>query len=174
MTIANDKRHIFSLRQFVRTMESSSRLLKELREIESDKRSGVSVELVDGKLTHLTGTLTGPESSPYEGGTFRIDIRLPSDCASHLRVAACVEPPCSWSALSETPLASPQPAWAADPFEPPKMRFVTKVWYARRGDSESQPSGAVRSQKTKAWVLTVTPPASLLVLSSPFLSGTRT
>lgn len=99
-------------------MENSSRLLKELREIESDKRSGVSVELVDGKLTHMTGTiqgatatptprdagrvvqvathtltqsgplppcaplrLVGPDSSPYEGGTFRIDIRLPSDCA---------------------------------------------------------------------------------------------
>lgn len=40
-------------------MDGSSRLLKELREIESDKRSGVSVELVDGKLTHLTGTIAG-------------------------------------------------------------------------------------------------------------------
>lgn len=174
MTIAMSNDNIFSLRQFVRTMESSSRLLKELREIESDKRSGVSVELVDGKLTHLTGTLTGPESSPYEGGTFRIDIRLPSDCASYLRVAACVEPPCSWS-LSQTPyVCLPHLLGCADPFEPPKMRFVTKVWYARRGDSESQPSGAGRSQKTKAWVLTVTPPASLLFLASPLLSGTRT
>lgn len=40
-------------------MDSSSRLLKELREIENDKRSGVSVELVDGKLTHLMGTIRG-------------------------------------------------------------------------------------------------------------------
>ena len=40
-------------------MDGSSRLLKELREIENDKRSGVSVELVDGKLTHLIGTIRG-------------------------------------------------------------------------------------------------------------------
>lgn len=38
----------------------------------------------------------GPDSSPYEGGTFLIDIRLPAEY----------------------------------PFEPPKMRFVTKVWCA--------------------------------------------
>ncbi len=101
-------------------MDGNSRLLKELREIESDKKSGVSVELVDGKLTHMTGTIkgaarsaaaahtcawppwcgaarpgaarrqqtgladmtrrmAGPEGTAYEGGTFRIDVRLPSD-----------------------------------------------------------------------------------------------
>ena len=39
--------------------QSNSRLLKELKEIESDKRSGVSVVLVDGMLNHMTGTIHG-------------------------------------------------------------------------------------------------------------------
>jgi hypothetical protein len=29
------------------------------QEIEADKRSGVTVELVDGKLTHMVGTIHG-------------------------------------------------------------------------------------------------------------------
>ena len=37
----------------------NSRLLKELREIERDTHSGVKVELVDGSLSHMTGTIAG-------------------------------------------------------------------------------------------------------------------
>jgi hypothetical protein len=38
----------------------TNRLSKELREIASDKASGVSVELVDGdSLAHMRGTITG-------------------------------------------------------------------------------------------------------------------
>jgi len=37
----------------------NGRLLKELREIETDERCGVKVELVDGKLNHMTGTIHG-------------------------------------------------------------------------------------------------------------------
>jgi ubiquitin-protein ligase len=40
----------------------NGRLVKELREIETDKRSGVKVELVDGKLNHMTGTINGASS----------------------------------------------------------------------------------------------------------------
>ena len=37
----------------------SNRLSKELREIASDKASGVSVELVGDSLAHMRGTITG-------------------------------------------------------------------------------------------------------------------
>ena len=37
----------------------NGRLLKELREIDTDSRCGVKVELVDGKLDHMTGTIHG-------------------------------------------------------------------------------------------------------------------
>jgi len=46
-------------REKKRTMDTN-RLSKELREIASDKASGVSVELVDGNsLAHMRGTITG-------------------------------------------------------------------------------------------------------------------
>jgi ubiquitin-conjugating enzyme (huntingtin interacting protein 2) len=37
----------------------TNRLSKELREIASDKASGVSVELVGDSLAHMRGTITG-------------------------------------------------------------------------------------------------------------------
>uniref|UniRef100_M8AXK9 Ubiquitin carrier protein E2 27 n=1 Tax=Aegilops tauschii TaxID=37682 RepID=M8AXK9_AEGTA len=61
-------------------MVDVSRVQKELTECNRDSDiSGVSIALHDGgsSITHLTGTIAGPRDSPYEGGTFRIDIRLP-------------------------------------------------------------------------------------------------
>jgi ubiquitin-conjugating enzyme (huntingtin interacting protein 2) len=37
----------------------TNRLSKELREIASDKASGVSVSLIGDSLTHMEGTITG-------------------------------------------------------------------------------------------------------------------
>ncbi|OAY76235.1 ubiquitin-conjugating enzyme E2 27 isoform X1 [Ananas comosus] len=57
-----------------------SRVQKELAECNRDQAiSGVGIALCDGgsDLSHLTGTISGPVATPYEGGTFRIDIRLP-------------------------------------------------------------------------------------------------
>ncbi|GJM92012.1 hypothetical protein PR202_ga08436 [Eleusine coracana subsp. coracana] len=61
-------------------MEDVSRVQKELRECNRDQEvSGVSIALHDGaSISHLTGTIAGPKDTPYEGGTFIIDIRLPS------------------------------------------------------------------------------------------------
>ena len=53
---------------------------------------------VGDSLNHLTGTITGPSGTPYDGGVFKIDIQIPTSY----------------------------------PFEPPKMRFVTKIWYVLR------------------------------------------
>jgi len=56
-------------------------LWQELRDCRKDKEtSGLSVELLDeANLMHWRGTLKGPSGTPYEGGIFSIDIRLPPD-----------------------------------------------------------------------------------------------
>ena len=62
-------------------MVDVSRVQKELTECNRDREvSGVSIALHDGaNISHLTGTIAGPADSPYEGGTFVIDIRLPGE-----------------------------------------------------------------------------------------------
>ncbi|KAL0905154.1 hypothetical protein M5K25_027338 [Dendrobium thyrsiflorum] len=62
-------------------MLDTSRVQKELVECNRDTAiSGVSIDLHDGaNLTHLCGSISGPLGTPYEGGTFIIDIQLPSD-----------------------------------------------------------------------------------------------
>ncbi|XP_020587605.1 ubiquitin-conjugating enzyme E2 27 isoform X2 [Phalaenopsis equestris] len=59
-------------------MLDRSRVQKELVECNRDTAiSGVSINLPDGaNLTHLCGTIIGPIGTPYEGGTFLIDIQL--------------------------------------------------------------------------------------------------
>ncbi|XP_050376704.1 ubiquitin-conjugating enzyme E2 27 [Argentina anserina] len=60
-------------------MVDFARVQKELLECSRDiERSGIKVvPKSDGNLAHLVGTIPGPISSPYEGGTFQIDIALP-------------------------------------------------------------------------------------------------
>ena len=70
------------------------RIGKELAEVAKDTKSGIVVKPLEG-LNHLEGTLQGPDSTPYDGGTFKIDIVIPDGY----------------------------------PFEPPKMKFVTKIWH---------------------------------------------
>lgn len=53
-----------------------SRVLKELKDIEQDRSSGVFVKVVGDSITKLTGRITGPKDTPYEGGTFLVDIDL--------------------------------------------------------------------------------------------------
>jgi ubiquitin-conjugating enzyme (huntingtin interacting protein 2) len=62
-------------------MVDVSRVQKELTECNRGREvSGVSIALRDGaSICHLTGTIAGPKDTPYEGGTFVIDIRLPSN-----------------------------------------------------------------------------------------------
>lgn len=51
-------------------------LQKELKEIERDKASGVTIELTEGNLQKLTGFVEGPKDTAYEGGYFVVDIVL--------------------------------------------------------------------------------------------------
>lgn len=52
------------------------RIQKELKEIERDKVSGVTVQLQGNSLQRLIGYVEGPRDTPYEGGLFQIDISL--------------------------------------------------------------------------------------------------
>ncbi|EKU22791.1 hypothetical protein NGA_0500800 [Nannochloropsis gaditana CCMP526] len=80
-------------------MGDFSRIQKELRECAKDQKSGVTASPVGSSLNHLSGTITGPDGTPYEKGVFKIDIQIPTSY----------------------------------PFEPPKMKFVTKIWCVRDG-----------------------------------------
>ena len=74
-------------------MSSMPRINKELADIESDASCGVRVEPVAGNK--MVGYFTGPDDTPYAGGTFSVDILIPQGY----------------------------------PFEPPKMKFITRVWH---------------------------------------------
>lgn len=73
----------------------AGRVRKELAECARDTDSGVTATPKGDSLSHLEGTILGPEGTPFEGGTFVINIDIPSGY----------------------------------PFEPPKMKFVTKIWH---------------------------------------------
>ncbi|KAL8829734.1 MAG: hypothetical protein Q9191_001844 [Dirinaria sp. TL-2023a] len=57
------------------------RVAKEIADIRSDTLSNISANPVgDGSdLFHLKGSFKGPPGTPYEGGTYSIDIRIPSE-----------------------------------------------------------------------------------------------
>ncbi|CAL5359705.1 unnamed protein product [Camellia sinensis] len=59
-------------------MVDFARVQKELQECNKDNDvSGISIKPKGDNLTHLAGTIPGPLATPYEGGTFNIDIILP-------------------------------------------------------------------------------------------------
>jgi len=56
------------------------RIQREFKEVmRSDEvaKSGVKLELVNDSLTDLVGTLEGPQDSPYMGGVFKVEIKIP-------------------------------------------------------------------------------------------------
>lgn len=60
------------------------RIQKELEDIAKDKACAISVAPVDpADMTHLRGTFTGPEDTPYHGGTYHIDINIPATYPFH-------------------------------------------------------------------------------------------
>jgi ubiquitin-conjugating enzyme (huntingtin interacting protein 2) len=55
-----------------------ARVQKELQECSRDmEASGIKVSPKSDNLARLIGTIPGPIGTPYEGGTFQIDISLP-------------------------------------------------------------------------------------------------
>ncbi|KAL1987235.1 hypothetical protein VTN96DRAFT_4567 [Rasamsonia emersonii] len=57
------------------------RIAKEIADIHADPHSQVTAEPVGGgdDLTHLRGSFRGPPGTPYEGGTYYVDIRIPNE-----------------------------------------------------------------------------------------------
>lgn len=59
----------------------SRRIAKELADIYADRQSQIGAEPVGGEedITHLRGSFPGPPGTPYEGGTYYIDIKIPTE-----------------------------------------------------------------------------------------------
>ncbi|KAF3396221.1 Ubiquitin-conjugating enzyme E2 1 [Penicillium rolfsii] len=57
------------------------RIAKELADIHADAHSQITAEPIGGQddVTHLRGTFPGPPDTPYEGGTYKVDIKIPTD-----------------------------------------------------------------------------------------------
>ena len=57
------------------------RVAKEIADILADTSSKVQAEPVGSgdDLAHLKGRFKGPPATPYEGGTFVVDIRIPGE-----------------------------------------------------------------------------------------------
>jgi len=59
---------------------AKQRIQREFKEVmKSDEvaKSGVKLELINDNFSDLVGTLAGPEDSPYQGGIFKVEIKIP-------------------------------------------------------------------------------------------------
>lgn len=77
---------------------ASQRIQREFNEVtKSDEvaKNLISIELVNNSLVDLKGKIMGPPDTPYEGGIFHLEIKVPETY----------------------------------PFNPPKVRFLTKIWH---------------------------------------------
>ncbi|CBF86393.1 hypothetical protein AN2212.2 [Aspergillus nidulans FGSC A4] len=57
------------------------RIAKEIADIRADTHSQITAEPLgdDDDVTHLRGSFPGPPGTPYEGGTYKVDIKIPTE-----------------------------------------------------------------------------------------------
>uniref|UniRef100_A0A8C4NCM1 Ubiquitin-conjugating enzyme E2 K n=2 Tax=Myxinidae TaxID=7762 RepID=A0A8C4NCM1_EPTBU len=53
------------------------REFKEVLKSEETNKSQIKVELVDENFTELRGEIAGPPDTPYEGGRYKLEIKIP-------------------------------------------------------------------------------------------------
>jgi len=59
-------------------MNAARRILKEQEKMNADAVPGIKAGPKGEDLYHWSAIVAGPEGSPYEGGTFELDVRLPT------------------------------------------------------------------------------------------------
>ena len=57
------------------------RIIKELGDIQKDSQSQILAQPVGGgeDLSHMKASFPGPPDTPYEGGTYVVDIKIPPE-----------------------------------------------------------------------------------------------
>ncbi|KAK4689508.1 ubiquitin-conjugating enzyme E2 N, partial [Tremellales sp. Uapishka_1] len=60
-------------------MSLPKRILKETERLMADPAPGITAAPKEDNLRHFDVTITGPGSSPYEGGIFNLELFLPED-----------------------------------------------------------------------------------------------
>ncbi|XP_066589289.1 ubiquitin-conjugating enzyme E2 T-like [Prorops nasuta] len=58
-------------------MQKSSRLKRELTELIKGSKEGISCCSKNDNMDTLLATIIGPNNSPYNGGTFQVEIKIP-------------------------------------------------------------------------------------------------
>lgn len=75
-----DLGHSYTTAQLDTIMASNRirRIAKELADIQSDTDSQINIQTGDGSdMSHLLASFPGPPDTPYEGGTYVIDVKIP-------------------------------------------------------------------------------------------------
>jgi ubiquitin-conjugating enzyme (huntingtin interacting protein 2) len=59
--------------------QRAKRINKELRDLKADPTATVRIDVIRDDLNNLKGSFAGPPDTPYEGGTFVVEIKIPME-----------------------------------------------------------------------------------------------
>jgi len=60
-------------------MAASTRIVKEINRLEKEPVSGISAAPHEDNIRYFNVIIAGPQSSPFEGGTFKLELFLTED-----------------------------------------------------------------------------------------------